>query len=775
MIIKFLHLALLTIIFFNFQIQSSNILYASSSNHNFLPITTDPSYLSDNNYLISQTNQNSSFSCQDIKNLISFTNIVHIDHGSPNKIEYNTEYFQSKALDILLQTIDPYRLYITSDHYHFLKVKYKNIYTDYIEKEDCSFVFEIVQYFTNRYDQLKQELEQKIIQDVLKNPINNLYFPLIILNNLKYSNNEKRVLWIKQVLSDSLELADLSRLYSKSSQEYLQFVVESKILGPLQNLQSSDNSSILVLLANAFLKSFDHHTFYTASHNYNRVFGNNKTSISLGLNINEYLGGLQITGIVPNSAADKQGSIKIGDYLIAIKNNFNKWIEYDGSNASKLLAAVSGQEGTEVLLKINRYKNDQVETFNVSLIRQKLSALDRNKIVYKNFNLTANDGTAHLNNYINKYLANNNSVNVGYLQLKKFYHLPEFADKGSGFDFTNAISSLKKSDIDALVIDLRGNTGGEVTQLMHISNALLKNNPSIISKSIKISYRNKTLLRTGKQISHIYSKSDEYNFINLPLVIIIDRRSASASEMLVKNLKINGRAIIVGDDRTHGKGTIQNLYQSLVSVGDVFKVTTGRFYGLDGQSPNKFGVKSDIEIPAYSRLFPTAQDYYYDTKTINDNIKAQKNLIANHGFRDRRLLSNLTNLSTKRQSNSDIINYYKRYIYQYQQSNSHTLNLNPLIYHSAYTSDDTVYEDDMSFKKDHFKLIKKISNNLLFLADPGSNPSQKELDNAWQDLKEDDHVLKEALNIARDYFILCKKPLDNKDHSQSLSNHMGCK
>jgi len=247
----------------------------------------------------------------------------------------------------------------------------------------------------------------------------------------------------------------------------------------------------------------------------------------------------QIVVIAPieGSPADKEG-IKPNDIIIKVDD-----VEYNADSMDLAVSKIKGLPGTKVKLTIKR-DNEIIEK---EVTRQTV------KITHVE--------TDVLNN------------NIGYVSLSSF-------DQGSSTEFKDKVNKLiDEEKVKGLIIDLRSNPGGILDEVVAIADYLLPD-CEIVS----------TLNNEGKKI--IYKSSDTQS-IDLPIIILTNENSASASEILAGAIKDNNKGKIVGKT-TFGKGTVQEVIS--LSDGSILKVTTSKYYTPSGEEINKVGIAPDVEV-----------------------------------------------------------------------------------------------------------------------------------------------------------------------------------
>lgn len=242
------------------------------------------------------------------------------------------------------------------------------------------------------------------------------------------------------------------------------------------------------------------------------------------------------------SPAEEAG-IKAGDLITKVDE-----IEYSGEELDQASNAIKGKEGTKVKLEI--LSNGQTREIEVE--RRKIIV---SHIVEKKFD------------------------NIGYLLIEDF-------DGGCADEFEEKYKELEKQGIDRLIIDLRNNGGGVVNEAVDIADMLLEKDKTI-------------LITKDKKGNEEVKKCDNEASITMPVVVLTNGYSASASEILVGALKDNERATIVGT-KTYGKGVIQEVDR--LNDGSGLKITIEEYYTPNRDKINKVGIKPDEEIELSSEI-----------------------------------------------------------------------------------------------------------------------------------------------------------------------------
>ena len=322
----------------------------------------------------------------------------------------------------------------------------------------------------------------------------------------------------------------------------------------------------------SFAKSLDTHTaFFSPEEAYEMRLSLEKQFEGVGVVLSEGIDGVMISDLIEGSPAEQSGQIKVNDLLV----------EIDG----KSLAAASFEDVLDLLKKRDRsdiilgFKRlDPIfkkETFFRVSLRKRPIAMkdDRIKSSYE----VVEGGI------------------IGKIALHSFYESSDGIS--SEKDMKEAIRNFRsQGELKGLVLDLRENSGGFLGQAVRVAGLFISNGVIVISKY-------------GKGDVHYLRNIVGKSYFNGPLVVLTSKMSASASEIVAQALQDYGVALIVGDERTFGKGSIQ--YQTITdeSADLFFKVTVGRYYTVSGRSTQIEGVLADIVVPTQYAPYNIGERY----------------------------------------------------------------------------------------------------------------------------------------------------------------------
>lgn len=282
-----------------------------------------------------------------------------------------------------------------------------------------------------------------------------------------------------------------------------------------------------------------------------------KGMCGIGVVLREGIEGITIQEMIKGGPAEKCGKLKVGDTIVEVDG-----IPVQEYSFHHVLEIMRGNEGSKTVLKIVRQQQNRPEYLKVELTRSKIVLDDKRVDVESE---PFGDGI------------------IGKITLYSFYE----GDNGlsSEKDLKKAIDDLRaQGTLYGLVLDMRENSGGFLSQAVKVSGLFISSGVVVISK-----YSDGTV--------KYYRAVDGNRYYDGPLAILISKGSASATEIVAQTLQDYGVAVVVGDECTYGKGTIQHQTVTSDASNSYFKVTIGRYYTASGKSTQITGVKSDIVIP----------------------------------------------------------------------------------------------------------------------------------------------------------------------------------
>ncbi|GAB4340038.1 MAG: carboxy terminal-processing peptidase [Desulfobulbaceae bacterium] len=345
---------------------------------------------------------------------------------------------------------------------------------------------------------------------------------------------------------------------------------------------------------NAFFDSiaraYDPHTSYMAPTSKEDFDIHMSGSLEgIGALLREEDGNIKVVRIIPGSAAERQGQLQAEDIILAVAEKGEEPVEITDMRIREAVGYIRGPKGTEVVLTVQ--KPDGARK-TISIVRDVVQIEET---------------------YVKaEILGNEVSGRIGYIRVPSFYR--NFADSGPKSqsrnvtqDMIREIHKMKNvSKVKGLIIDLRGNGGGSLSDAVTISGLFLPGGPVVQVKNAKGEIK-------------VLDDTDKYVYYKGPVIILVNKFSASASEILAAALQDYGRALIIGGDHTHGKGTVQTIldlnrnlpvihrrqYEDLGAL----KVTIQQFYRINGESTQYKGIEPDIVVPTILDHLKSGEKY----------------------------------------------------------------------------------------------------------------------------------------------------------------------
>jgi carboxyl-terminal processing protease len=320
----------------------------------------------------------------------------------------------------------------------------------------------------------------------------------------------------------------------------------------------------------AFAKSLDTHTsFFSPEEAFEMRMTLEKQFEGVGVVLSESIDGVMISELIKGSPAEQSGQIKVNDLLVEIDG-----VPTIGAPFEQVLEMLKKKDRNEIILGFKRAEAKNHSVFRVPLMKRAIVMNEeRIQLSYDQV-----DGGI-----------------IGKITLHSFYESSEGIS--SEKDIKEAIRTFReKGNLIGLVLDLRENSGGFLSQAVKVAGLFVSNGVIVISKY-------------GKGEVHYLRNIVAKAYYNGPLVVLTSKMSASASEIVAQALQDYGVALVVGDERTFGKGSIQ--YQTVTDEkADIFfKVTVGRYYTASGKSTQIDGVIADIVVPTQYSPYKIGEKY----------------------------------------------------------------------------------------------------------------------------------------------------------------------
>ena len=651
-----------------------------------------------------------------------------------DKLHYDPQIinddFSIKVFDEFIEAVDSQKRFFLESDIEMLS-QYRLLIDDQIKSSDITF-FNIV------YETLLSRISnvEGFYEDILNEPFN-FYIDEEI--NLDYENinyaitlNDLKNLWRKRLKLSALDAFAAKKEVDddKSDLEKNQTLIEEEIENEARSsikdnlkdffqfnseLERADWFSIYL---NSIVTQYDPHTTYFAPEA-KEVFDQNISGKfqGIGARLTKTKQQVEIVEIIIGGPVWRDNLLNVGDIIISVAQSEDE--EPTEISLMKLTDAtdlIKGEKGTKVYLTVKKVDGGVEQV----IVTRDVVELEET--------------------YAKSSIINDNLLKYGLINLPRFYvDFDDYGERNAANDLKKEILNLKTKGISGLILDLRNNGGGSLKTVVDITGFFIEKGPVVQVKSIG-----------GRK--EVLRDNDPSILWDGPLVILVNEFSASASEILAAALQDYNRAIILGSKQTYGKGTVQNILDlnNVISgntYGDLgsLKITTDKFYRVNGGSTQLEGVKSDI-------IFPNRYTYVdIGEKNLEnplswDKIDSARYNNSGNIFNYSQAISD----SKERIYNNEyftIIDEHASWIKS--QQDDKIISLNYLI-----------YKDDLKSSKSQNDKLKSIEefespykfewNNISDKEDNSNNDDIKEKRDRWiKSLKKDIYV-NEAMNLLRD-------------------------
>jgi carboxyl-terminal processing protease len=373
-------------------------------------------------------------------------------------------------------------------------------------------------------------------------------------------------------------------------------------------------AQLIATAAEAFAESLDPHTSYLTPKNLEDLQISMKLSLEgIGALLSSDTGFTIIEELVPGGGAEKTGLLNPKDKIIAVAQEGEKPVDVIDMDLRDVISMIRGKKGTRVTLTILR-QAQRKERFNVTIMRDKIDVKEQEaKITYE----------------IRK--VNGRQYRFGVIDLPSFYG-GEKGGKSSYEDVKRLLAGARRQQVDGIVLNLSRNGGGLLEEAVRLAGLFIGNGGIV---AVKDSRGRETILANGlaaqgkegdKRSINTVPAEDPRALYMGPLVILTNRMSASASEIVAGALQDYHRAVIVGSDHTFGKGSVQSLMQLPLELG-AMKVTTALYFLPGGKSTQKTGVVADVRLPGWfvlEDIGEAALDYPLPAQAIEPFLGARE-------------------------------------------------------------------------------------------------------------------------------------------------------
>src|SRR5881394_1920398 len=500
-----------------------------------------------------------------------------LEEGHYTHQQLNAEMSQ-KFLRNYLELLDFSHLFLTQKEVDALTAKYGTALADDVLLGNLKPAYEI-------YDLYQKRVDERVgkIKELLKQPMDFKTDATVELRREKApwpkDEAEADQLWRGRIASELLQ-----EKLSEHPIEPGPQLVSRRYDRIARNVHEEDREEQVKLYLDALAQTYDPHSEYLSKadfKNFNIQMG--LSLVGIGAMLRTEDGYAKIESLVTGGPAQVDGRLKVGDRITAVSQGNGEFVDVRDMRLDKVVEQIRGKKGTKVrLLAIPANASDPSQRKSVDLVRDEIKLKDQ-------------EARADI---IIKKDENGNPVKLGWLTLPSFYADMDRHQKSTTRDVLQLLKRLKKENISGLIVDLRHNGGGSLEEAIALTGLFLKSGPIVQTKS-----------SNGNIV--VSSDPDPGIAYSGPMIVLTSRQSASASEIFAAALQDYGRALIVGDKNTFGKGTVQTILEigrftsllgSLSQEDGALKLTIQKFYRVAGGSTQLHGVASDIVLPTLSDL-----------------------------------------------------------------------------------------------------------------------------------------------------------------------------
>ena len=652
--------------------------------------------------------------------------VLERGHYDPETID---DAFSESVFMNYIESMDgQHRFFIQADLNNFNQ--YKTKLDDQIKGSELEFFDYTHQKYIQRQDQIKAfykpllerpfdfSLDEEIDLDYEKmgyaeslSELKNVWIKYFKLSTLGiYSDNKEEELKKHKLDSTYVMLSDvdLEKQAREITRENMDVYFEVR-----NDLQRKDYFSIYL---NAIATQFDPHTFYFAPQEKERFDTNISGKFEgIGARLQKKNQQIRIVEVISGGPVWRNKLLEVEDIIMKVAQENEEPVDISGMRIDDVVKLIKGPKGTKVYLTI-KHVDATVEIIPITRDVVELEdAFAKSSIILKG------------------------EKKYGIIHLPKFYiDFKDYEQRNAASDVQKEIEKLKKENVEGIILDLRNNGGGSLQTVVDMTGFFIKDGPVVQVKS------------TGGK-KQVLSDTDSSVSWDGPLVLMVNEFSASASEIIAAALQDYKRAVVIGSKQTFGKGTVQNVIDlnqiiSKNTHGDLgaLKLTTEKFYRINGGSTQLEGVKSDVVFPgrytyidtgekaqdkplSWDKISPASFQTWESTLNFDYALEQSKKRIASNSY-------------------MMLIDEQAKWIKSQQDENTYSLNYENFINERKNRIEETSKYD----KLDEFKSPFKLETLKVDLPGLEKDTDLKESRLRWEKDLSKDIYLYEAVNVLED-------------------------
>ena len=523
-----------------------------------------------------------------------------------------------------VKELDPQKLYFVKPDIDGF-AKYRDHLDDYLKQGKADFGYEVFALYLKRLDE-RLAVAHKLIDAPHDFALDESM--VIDGDQLAWSADaaEANERWRKRVKYDLLTL-QLDKVSAEDGRKRLHKRYDTV----KRSAHDMEDNEVLEMYLSSMAHCFDPHSSYMSKQSVEDFEIQMRLSLQgIGAALQAEDGVTVVKQIVAGGAAEKDGRLKVGDKITAVGQEEGDFQEILEMKLNKVVRLIRGDGGTKVRLRVLK---ETGETVVYELTRQTIALTSqevKGEIIQTGERVPGTKGR------------------VGVINIPSFYRDFGGAQQGKD-DFKSTARDVLKvlndfrtqGGVDAIVVDLRMNGGGALSEAIEVSGLFIDRGP---------------VVQVKEQNGRIKSHDDEEPGVEYsgPLLVLCNRLSASASEIFAAAIKDYGRGIVIGDVTTHGKGTVQNvmpvssqMFRMLNGSKDrgSVKLTINQFYRVNGDSTQNRGVESDVVLPSLIDHMDLGESFLENALAF-DHIAPAK--FAAYGYNTPQVVAALKEASQKR-------------------------------------------------------------------------------------------------------------------------------
>jgi carboxyl-terminal processing protease len=597
---------------------------------------------------------------------------LHYNHDSVRAADY------AEVIPGYMGELDGQRLFfLGTDRTRFEKEYGQNVYYNTAFLGNINAAYEIFYVYQTRV-----EARVAWIREQLKGEIN-------LTGNETYRIDRNKSEWpanaaaADELWHRRLKFELVQEILNKKSMDEAKEQIRKRYDRVLRNIGELEGHELAETFLTSIAKLYDPHSSYFSSATY-EDFGIQMKLQLVGIGA---LLGVEddiciVREIIPGGPAHLGGDLQPNDKIISVSEKGGEPLETMGLKLRKIVDRIRGKKGTQVVLMVQPGDATDSSVRKEIVITRDTVKLNSARARAAVFDLPGADGVTQP---------------VGVITLPSFYGPADDGDTDSdkstaSKDVARLIEQLKKQNIEGLVLDLRRNGGGFLTEAIELAGLFINKGPVVQVKAFN-----------GE--THVDGDRDGTIAYTGPLAVLVDRFSASASEIVAGALQNYGRAIIVGDSSTHGKGTVQQVIEMKRQTRSLAlspqktgaaKLTIQKYYLPSGDSTQRKGVVPDIVLPSIEDYLPIGEA---DLPRAMVWDKIPTTFFEGEPL-DPKVLSPLRQASAERQEKLEEFTYLRRIVERFklrQEQKLISVNLEERIRQKA---DDDAFRKEMKVEKE---------------------------------------------------------------------------